>query len=208
MIQDDLETVETLVYDVGTDITLEKLEELAYSERLDLIMSSAKDDEWIHHFKKFLVPFLQKCNDKEPGARFYLLDQYLSQVGEKNLKKVLQVMENSKPGSRDPIVPNLAELMKLAYNCIYACNSVEETENILAILNCLPERNRGSMNDSLKEQHDAIDELELHYQGAKILKKYNVPMTLARIREVTIDHEYEEKCLEIFKKLSLSGRLR
>lgn len=38
-----------------------------------------------------MVPFLEKCNEKEPGARFYLLDQYLTAVGEHDLKKVLQV---------------------------------------------------------------------------------------------------------------------
>ncbi|CAL8069233.1 unnamed protein product [Orchesella dallaii] len=208
VLQDNLETVEVLVYDVGVDITLEKLEELGYSERLELLMSSATDDAFINHFRKFLVPFLQKWNEKEPGARYYLLDQYLTAVGEKDLKKVLQIMENSKPGTPDPIVPNLAELMKLAYNCIYACKSVHEVDNILAILNCLPERNRGALNDSLKEQHDSIDELELHYQGAKILLKYDVPMTLDQIRQITIDHEFEDKCMDLFKKLCLAGRLR
>lgn len=40
MLQDDLDTVEVLVYDIGLEITLDKLEELGYSERLDLLMSS------------------------------------------------------------------------------------------------------------------------------------------------------------------------
>lgn len=162
----------------------------------------------MQHFKKYLVPFLQKCNDKEPGARYYLLDQYLTTVGQYDLKKVLQVIERSKPGTRDPIIPSMEELMRLAYNCIYACKSVSQEDNILAVLNCLPERNRGSLNDSLKEQHDAIDELELHYQGAKVLKKYDVPMTLQEIKNITIDHDYEDKCMEIFRKLSLAGRLK
>lgn len=125
-----------------------------------------------------------------------------------NLLTFFQIMENSRPGTPDPIVPNLEELMRLAYNCIYACKNVNETDNILAILNCLPERNRGAINDNLKEQHDAIDELELHYQGAKILAKYNVPLSLDEIREITVDAEYEDKCMELFKKLCMAGRLR
>lgn len=102
----------------------------------------------------------------------------------------------------------LDELMKLAYNCIYSCRNVNETDSILAILNCLPERNRGLTGDDMKEQHDAIDELELHYQGVKILNEYNVQLTLDQIRQITIDHEYEDKCLDLFKRLSANGRLR
>lgn len=54
MLQDDLETVETLVYDVGIDITLEKLEEMGYSERLELLMSSV-------FFCEFDIVLLRKC---------------------------------------------------------------------------------------------------------------------------------------------------
>lgn len=71
----------------------------------------------------------------------------------------------------------------MAHGCIYACKAPSQIDNILSILNCLPERHHGVVHDSLKPLHDAIDDLELHYQGVKILEKYNVPLSLQELKE-------------------------
>jgi len=104
------------------------------------------------------------------------------------------------------LISDVSELMRLAYNCIYACKSTKQTENILAILNCLPERNRGILNDSLKELHVAIDDLELHYQGLKILDKYEIPITLQELKAIAIDEEMNHRVLGFFQRICDTAR--
>jgi hypothetical protein len=71
----------------------------------------------------------------------------------------------------------------MACNCIYACKNPKQIDNILSILNCLPERHRGIVDDNLKPLHDAIDDLELQYQGVKILDKYNISLSLQDLKD-------------------------
>lgn len=93
--------------------------------------------------------------------------------------------------------------MQLAQNCIYACEDPKQIENVLAILTCLPERHRGVVHDSLQPLHDGIDDMELHYQGVKILNKYNIGISLQELKDIAmISTDGSESQIEnFFKKI-------
>lgn len=82
--------------------------------------------------------------------------------------------------------------MKLAHNCIYACKSSKQNENILSLLGCLPDRGYSdskASREELDKLHDAIDELELHYHAVQILEKYSLPYSLKEIRFMADDQD-------------------
>ncbi|XP_021958481.1 neuroblastoma-amplified sequence [Folsomia candida] len=196
----DLEVVEIMVYDAKVDITLEKLEELSPIDRLHILMSNTTEENFIAHIRDYVMPFLHKCELQEQGSRFHILDQYLTSISTHNLTKSLQIFENSRPGCSDPIVTDTSELMLLAKNCIYACENAKQIENVLAILTCLPERHRGVVNDGLQALHDSIQDMELHYQGVKILDKYNIGISIQKLKEVALVADESDAEIELFFK--------
>ncbi|CAG7816117.1 unnamed protein product [Allacma fusca] len=199
---ENLETVETLVYDIRiTDMSLEKLERLSNIEKVELLMSTAKEDSYIENFRLFALPFLNYCERREPGSKFTLLNQYLTKLSQDDLKLTLKIFEQSKREATDPIIADVCDLMKLAYNCIYACKSSKQNDNILALLGCLPDRGYGGyvIKDSeLEKLHDAIDQLELHYHAVQILEKYSLPYSLKEIQTMADD---EDEISVFFEKL-------
>lgn len=90
--------------------------------------------------------------------------------------------------------------MLLAKNCIYACENAKQIENVLAILTCLPERHRGVVNDGLQALHDSIQDMELHYQGVKILDKYNIGISIQKLKEVALVADESDAEIELFFK--------
>lgn len=75
--------------------------------------------------------------------------------------------------------------MLLAYNCIYKCTNTEQTDNILAILRCLPEKGYIEKSADVEELHILIDDLQTHFHVFQLLQKYQVALTMENIKIIS-----------------------
>jgi len=100
---------------------------------------------------------------------------------------------HSKSGTASPIIPDKLELMKLAYNCIYACTQFGQTGTITAILECLPEKSRGFLKEDVKTVQDKLDRLDRHFQAVKTLEKYDIFLAIVDLQNLSEDSESETK---------------
>jgi hypothetical protein len=82
--------------------------------------------------------------------------------------------------------------MLLAQNCIYACQSTNQSANILALLACLPDRGYGPKSPSIEKLHDSIDELEMFYTAVELLQKCQVFITIDKLKLLTKREDRKE----------------
>jgi hypothetical protein len=97
----------------------------------------------------------------------------------------VEIFEASKSDEFDPLISEAKDLMLLAHNCIYKCESTNQTDNVLAILNCLPERGFIKKSASAESLHDLIDDLDAHFKAVRSLQKYEVSLTVDKMKGIS-----------------------
>ncbi|XP_015753969.1 PREDICTED: neuroblastoma-amplified sequence-like [Acropora digitifera] len=65
------------------------------------------------------MPFLQRLGRHKRNSHVNLIHQYLTDVAKTDLTCVLKVFQNSTPETKEPIIADIAQLIKLALDCIY-----------------------------------------------------------------------------------------
>ncbi|KAK2171518.1 hypothetical protein NP493_1055g01018 [Ridgeia piscesae] len=198
--------METLVYECHIDdtLTFEDMKTMPLIDRLRLMMSCSSEEMYIKNVKRWLLPFLQRCNHTNDGCSDRLMVKYLISMAKIDLGLCLKIFRASKADQPDPIIDSEMLLITVALECIYACESTDQLSNAFAVLECLPERGFGTTSKLLQELHNQVDELECQLSAAEILENNDLSHTIAFIRDTQNDAEEAKK---LFTKLTrVAGR--
>ena len=196
VINHQLLTLETLVYDLQYDhhLNLEKLNAMSQLSVALLIMSKCVEETFLYTFNRWLMPYLRRLDALQPGRISELLRDLLLTKSREHLGWALQVSANSKVDKPSAIIPDAAQLISLALDCIYACQSLDQLEVAMKIYDCLPERPKGSRTDpKLTKLHDQLDLLQSHLEAADILEHHDIIMTPTMIATKQKDAEQTEQ---------------
>ena len=196
VINHHLLTLETLVYDLQYDyhFNLEKLNSMSELSVALLIMSKCTEDTFLHTFNRWLMPYLRRLDALHPGRIAQLLRDLLLTRSSQHLGWALQVSDNSKVDKPNAIITDAVQLISLALDCIYACQSLDQLEIAMKIYDCLPERpKRSRIDPQLTKLHDQLDLLQSHLEAADILEHHDIRMTPTMIATKQKDPEQTEQ---------------
>ncbi|XP_067139001.1 NBAS subunit of NRZ tethering complex-like [Centruroides vittatus] len=196
-LHDDLVIMETLVYECHVDkpLSFQELENMSDNDRLQLLMSMSTESTFIKDVKQWLLPFLQCCNKYKPGSHKELLREYLVKLATEELTNCLKIFESSRVDQPDPIITDIAELMSLALDCVYACKREDQLSQAFGILECLPQRGYGDTSSEIDKLHDRLDELEKYLSVAELLEQHGVSTTLSYLYTCNNNSEEVKKLL-------------
>ncbi|KAK7009358.1 neuroblastoma-amplified sequence [Biomphalaria glabrata] len=181
---DDLVIMEMLVYECGVDIAFEfsQLREMADYDRLELIMAKSPEEMYIKNLRRWMVPFLQRCEKKESGSYDRLLRDFILTKACDDLTLVVKIFETSKPSVQLPVIRSHTELMSLALDAIYSCNRTDQLDLVTKIFECLPSKSNSKESPEMLRLHKQVDQLEQHLNAARILESNGLKQTFAYIK--------------------------
>ncbi|XP_077865799.1 NBAS subunit of NRZ tethering complex-like [Saccoglossus kowalevskii] len=141
----DLVTMETLVYECGTEpaITFEEFRELSDIEKLQMLMAKPTKDMYIKNVRQWLVPFLQRCDRKKQGSAQTLLRLYLVSMAKDDLTFPVMIFENSRPDKPDAIIRDVQQVFSIAIDCIYNCERDDQLNLAWTLFQSLPQKGYG-----------------------------------------------------------------
>ncbi|XP_035662778.1 neuroblastoma-amplified sequence-like [Branchiostoma floridae] len=195
LLHDDLVTLEMLVYECQPDsiVDLQKFQKLPDLERLQLLMAQSSADDYMKNIRHRALPFLQRCDAKKPNSGTKLLQDYMVMIAKDDLSLVVKIFQSSRPEEAVPIISEVDQLMSLALDCIYTCESSKQLSHAFAILECLPQRGFGNETEKTAGLHDDVDKLEAHLSAAEVLQKHGVLKPVFNIRETQDDKDCARK---------------
>ncbi|XP_063884338.1 NBAS subunit of NRZ tethering complex-like isoform X2 [Scylla paramamosain] len=184
---DALDSLEVMVYEVGlSSITLDKFLSLSDDEKVTQLMSTSTPETYIQNIRRWLLPFLARCEKGQPGSASSLLRAYMVATAKTDLSLPLKILQHSRPDQPSAIIQSAEDMMGVAVECVYACERESQLPWAIACLECLPERESGS-SESLSRLHDLADALEAHLNAAELLSAYGVNVTPRHLREIQGD---------------------
>ncbi|GFR67776.1 neuroblastoma-amplified sequence-like, partial [Elysia marginata] len=190
---DDLVVLEMMVYECSVDdsLTFAKLREMADYDRLELIMSKSPEEMYAKNLRRWVMPFLQRCEQGQPGAYDQLLRDFVLTKARDDLTDVLKIFQISKTTVTSPMIRTSTELMSLALDALYSCTRDDQLDLITKIFECLPSHSHDAQSNSSENVrlHKQIDHLEQHICAAKIFEANNMKNTLAYIKSSENDPE-------------------
>ncbi|XP_059585522.1 NBAS subunit of NRZ tethering complex isoform X2 [Alligator mississippiensis] len=197
MLCDNLVTLETVVYETGSDqtLTLKELLNLKDIEKLRLLMDNSSDEKYVKNAYQWMVPFLHRCENQSPGLANSLFREYLVTLAKEDLKLPLKIFQNSKPSCQPKIIPDQDQLMIIALECIYSCERDDQLSLCYDILECLPQRGYGSETDITKTLHDKVDELEQILSVSELLEKHGLQKPVSFVRDTRNNSEEVRKLM-------------
>ncbi|XP_019619051.1 PREDICTED: neuroblastoma-amplified sequence-like [Branchiostoma belcheri] len=195
LLHDDLVTLEMLVYECQPDsvVDLQKFQTLSDLDRLQLLMAQSSASEYMKNIRHRALPFLQRCDAKKPNSGTKLLQEYMVMIAKDDLSLVVKIFQSSRPEEAVPIIPEVDQLMSLALECIYTCESSKQLSHAFAILECLPQRGFGNETEKTAGLHDDVDKLEAHLSAAEVLQKHGVLKPVCNIRDTQDDKDCARK---------------
>lgn len=122
--------------------------------------------------RKFLIPYLDRLEELERGARKNLLQNYLLHCSATSLVLPFEVIKHSSANSENQIFMSLDECVNIGLDCIYSYESDEECELIVEMAQFLKKKCRNP--HILMEIEDILDIM----RAIRLLKRYNVIKTL------------------------------
>ncbi|XP_076063779.1 NBAS subunit of NRZ tethering complex-like [Oratosquilla oratoria] len=205
-LHDILDSLEVMVYEAGLHtMTLSKFIMLSRMETIQLLMSTSTAETYVQNIRRWLLPFLARCEKWEPGSSQVLLREYVVSTAQNNLTLPLKVLLHSRIDQHAPILSSAEEVMNTALQCVYACDNPVQLPRAFKILECLPERNPSTDTLALAKLHDAVDSLEGHLNAAELLSNNGVSLMPNQIRTV---QDSEENIIEILTKLTRAAARR
>ncbi|KAI8481341.1 hypothetical protein Bbelb_409050 [Branchiostoma belcheri] len=195
LLHDDLVTLEMLVYECQPDsvVDLQKFQTLSDLDRLQLLMAQSSASDYMKNIRHRALPFLQRCDAKKPNSGTKLLQEYMVMIAKDDLSLVVKIFQSSRPEEAVPIIPEVDQLMSLALECIYTCESSKQLSHAFAILECLPQRGFGNETEKTAGLHDDVDKLEAHLSAAEVLQKHGVLKPVCNIRDTQDDKDCARK---------------
>ncbi|XP_034017552.1 neuroblastoma-amplified sequence isoform X2 [Thalassophryne amazonica] len=182
---DDLVTMETLVYETSSELslTLRDLRQLSHIDKLRLLMKNSSAERYVKDTFQWMVPFLHRCERQEEGAAKSLLREYLVSLAQRDLTLPLIIFQHSKPDCQcQKIIQDPDQLMAVALECIYSCERDDQLSICYDILECLPQRGYGPETDITPSLHDQVDKLEKHLSVAEVLEKHGLQKTVSYVK--------------------------
>ncbi|XP_071535636.1 NBAS subunit of NRZ tethering complex-like [Panulirus ornatus] len=206
-LHDTLDTLEVLVYEAGlSSMTLDKFSKLLDDEKIMQLMSTSTPETYIQNIRRWLLPFLARCEKWQPGSASVLMRTYLVTIATDDLRLPLKILQHSRPDQHAPIITSAEEMMTIAIECVYACEKENQLLRAFAILECLPERESGNEStESLSKLHDLADALDAHLTAAELLSNNGVNVTPCQLRQLQSE---PEKVHEILTKLTRAAARR
>lgn len=203
-LHDTLDSLEVMVYEVGLcSMTLDEYSSLSDAEKIVKLMSTSTPETYIQNIRRWLLPFLARCDKWKPGSAKRLLREYVVSTAKDDLGLPLKILQHSRPDQHAQIITSAEEMMTIALDCVYACERETQLPRAFAILECLPERESGT--EALSKLHDLADALEAHLTAAELLSNNSVCVTPCQLRQLQDDRE---KVREIFTKLTRAAARR
>lgn len=189
-LHDSLDTLEVLVYEAGiTNMTLDKFRDLSGIEKIKLLMSTSTSETYIQNVRRWLLPFLARCEKWNPGCTELLLKEYVVDTAKKGLDLPLKILQHSRMDQQAPIITSPEGVITLGLDCIYACQKENQHIHAFAILECLPDRSSAGVNESLMKLQDTVDELEAHLTACEVLSSNSIYVTPCQLRELQDDQQ-------------------
>ncbi|XP_056420196.1 NBAS subunit of NRZ tethering complex isoform X2 [Hyla sarda] len=194
---DDLVTLETLVYEANSDVslTLKDLHQMKDIDKLRLLMENSSEEHYVKNTYQWMVPFLHRCEAQTPGAANTLLKGYIVTQAKDDLKFPLKIFQHSKPDCQQKLIPGQDQLMIIALESIYICNRDDQLSLCYDILECLPQRGYGVETDITKSLHDKVDQLEQILSVSEILEKHGLQKPISFVKETQSSLEEARKLI-------------
>ncbi|XP_075717206.1 NBAS subunit of NRZ tethering complex isoform X2 [Rhinoderma darwinii] len=194
---DDLVTLEILVYEANTDmsLTLKDLHQIKDIEKLQLLMENSSEEHYVKNAYQWMVPFLHRCEAQTPGAASTLLKGYIVTLAKGDLKFPLKIFQHSKPDCQQKLIPDQDQLMIIALESIYNCERDDQLFLCYDILECLPQRGYGAETDLTKSLHDKVDQLEQILSVSEILEKHGLQKPISFVKETQSSLEEARKLI-------------
>ncbi|BFY98427.1 hypothetical protein BsWGS_01467 [Bradybaena similaris] len=198
---DDLMVMDLMVYECGVDdsLTFDTLQEMADYDRLEYIMSQSSEEMYAKNIRRWMVPFLQRCEQRQPMAYSRLLRDFILTKSRNDLTLVLKIFEASKPNVPSPVIHSEIELMTLVMDSLYSCERSDQLDLAIKIFECLPISKHDKESQECMRLHKQVDRLEQHISAAKILHGHGINKTLASIKE---SENNPEEAKSLFTKLT------
>ncbi|XP_065652198.1 NBAS subunit of NRZ tethering complex isoform X2 [Hydra vulgaris] len=186
-IQSNLETLRVLVYEVNidNDLALKEIIDLPHISKMKLLMTKTTDESFISDYKALLNPYLQKVEKKNGKlTRQKLVHQFMIDIAVSDLTCCLKLVQNSTPGLAEPLIADVAEIMRLAMDCVYSNKRHDQLHIAFSIVECLPAKEEGCLSQQIQQLHIQMDQLELLLSAAEILQYHNCPKTVGYLLEI------------------------
>ncbi|XP_013421684.1 neuroblastoma-amplified sequence [Lingula anatina] len=205
-LHDDLKNLELLVYDAHVDdsVTFDQFKKMTDIEKLRLLMSKSSEEMYEKNLKKWMLPFLKRCDRQKPGSTRELLEDYLVTMAKDDLTLCQKVFRSSMAHHETPIISEDEELLTVALKCIYSCERSDQRLLAVGILECLPARGSGKLSSKMNKIHDEVDMMERDLSAAEILERNNLPKTMSYIKSSQQDVEETKNLLT--KLTRIAGR--
>ncbi|KAJ8029007.1 Neuroblastoma-amplified sequence [Holothuria leucospilota] len=190
-LHDDLRTLEVMIYEAEVDpnLTLEDLQKQSNLEKIQLLMEKTSKELYVKNVKRWILPFLKRCEAKTPGVQDELLHAYILSTAKDDLSYCLRIFENCKEGVPNPILTDRQEIVSLALECVYTCEVNEQHANAQKILDCLPKKGFGVIAEDMGALYHDIEQLENHLRAVEILLTRGIKKTPRFIRDSQLDSE-------------------
>ncbi|XP_068433221.1 NBAS subunit of NRZ tethering complex isoform X2 [Clinocottus analis] len=181
---DDLVTMETLVYETSCELslTLKDLQQLRDIDKLHLLMKNSTTERYVKDAFQWMVPFLHRCEGHKEGAAKALLREYLVSLAQRDLAMPLIIFQHSKPDCQQKIIGDPDQLMAVALECIYSCESDEQLSLCHDILECLPQRGYGPDTGATASLLDQVDKLKKHLSVVDVLEKHGLQKPISYVK--------------------------
>ncbi|XP_041464544.1 neuroblastoma-amplified sequence-like [Lytechinus variegatus] len=204
----DLLTLEVLSYECQTDpdLTLASLKKMTNHQIIKLMVSKSPSETYVKDVKRWVIPFLQRCEEDSPGARISLTEQFMLSLAKEDLYKCQLILENSKHTSPEPIIRKKSDLLSLAQRCIYACEKDDQLDVARKILKILPKQSLGVVGEDLSALYHDLEELEGHLQAVEILASHGVAMTTQAVKDTQSDEEAATKLMVRLARQAARGK--
>uniref|UniRef100_A0A8C9VPQ5 NBAS subunit of NRZ tethering complex n=1 Tax=Scleropages formosus TaxID=113540 RepID=A0A8C9VPQ5_SCLFO len=181
---DDLVTLETLVYEAGElSLTLRELQHMKDIDKLRLLMKNSPEERYVKNAYQWMVPFLHRCESRDPGSARTILREYLVSLSNEDLSLPLRIFQHSKPDCQQKIIGDHDQLMSVALECIYSCERDDQLSLCYDILECLPQRGYGPETNLTRTLHDQVDKLEKHLSVAEVLEKHGLQKPISFVKQ-------------------------
>ncbi|XP_057309196.1 NBAS subunit of NRZ tethering complex-like [Hydractinia symbiolongicarpus] len=201
-LRDNLEIMYTLVYDVviNKSIHVTDFFEMDDLSKMKLLMSKTTETTFIADFKTYLRPYLASVSRKSYKKKQELLHRFMTDIAKSDLSCCLKLFQQCSPEIAEPLIPDVAEQIKLAIDCIYACMRDDQLNMAFDIVECLPSREEGIISSQIEELHTQLDQLELILSGVEILEYYSHPKTISYVNETKSNAVTAKELLQILIK--------
>ena len=166
-----LTTLEVMLYDMQSPLSLSSLESMSDLEILNKLMEKAEKSNLLNYTRKYLVPYLDRLEELENGTRCNLLKNYLLHTSTSSLILPFELIKQVQNHS---LFMSFDECVNIGLDCIYAHEDVDEDESevIVELAHFLKKKCRNK--HVMEEIEDILDIM----RAIKLLKRYNINKTL------------------------------